>query len=726
MNKLFSKIASLSVGLAMAAGVGLALGQQRVERVSAATVNNISHTIFSGQGASSPGSEMTATVADGKISITVAAGNSGSSYGQSFAGSSFTFKAEDSSVTAITDITITANGTSYNGSQSGGVITKSTTEGTITASGESTDIVYSGGESRTVTISHNKQIRFKTFAISYTYSESSDPEISLSTKTVNMYTTDTEEQVVTVTPNSKFTNTPVITVSGATHSSVTVDGLNVKLLPVSEGTDTLTVTATNNSEVANATLTVNVATPGKGETAGTAFTVAEARAFVDAGVGLDQIKFVKGIFYKTTTSDADIGSFKNADLWFSDDGSETTPFEAYRCKHIGGAAMTTANLPKVNDLIVVKGKLAKYNSTYELASGCELVSITTPVINAVNSVASAPSTVNVGETLNPADVKLNVSTNIGTNLVVSATSIDLDTSTAGTGIVGKAYYNSVGYAEFTINVIAVDYGGTFVLSSLVSSGENYKVISTGVLFKENIDGADTFMVDVSNSNGNLRVGAGPNVSEIMFGNKNGGASSFALSVPSGYAISKSVINAIVTDTGSAPVLTVAGLETEVDAETYTDFVSYPMTSYVLFETTSRIFVKSITLTVIEATDTNLVDAYKSAFIEATAADCTAKNVKTTTWEVVKNAFTNLNTEFESAATIIKDLDETEDMIQRYKVIIEKYGYNEFLEKGYTKSVLAPLFNLNNQNVGYVIVISIVAASAITFGLFFMLRKRKEK
>ena len=187
-----------------------------------------------------------------------------------------------------------------------------------------------------------------------------------------------------------------------------------------------------------------------------------------------------------------------------------------------------------------------------------------------------------------------------------------------------------------------------------------------------------------------------------------------------------MINAIVTDTGSAPVLTVAGLETEVDAETYTDFVSYPMTSYVLFETTSRIFVKSITLTVIEATDTNLVDAYKSAFIEATAADCTAKNVKTTTWEVVKNAFTNLNTEFESAATIIKDLDETEDMIQRYKVIIEKYGYNEFLEKGYTKSVLAPLFNLNNQNVGYVIVISIVAVSAITFGLFFMLRKRKEK
>ena len=37
MNKLFSKIATLSVGLAMAVGVGVALGQRGVQRVVAAT-----------------------------------------------------------------------------------------------------------------------------------------------------------------------------------------------------------------------------------------------------------------------------------------------------------------------------------------------------------------------------------------------------------------------------------------------------------------------------------------------------------------------------------------------------------------------------------------------------------------------------------------------------------------------------------------------------------------
>ena len=39
MNKLFSKIAALSVGLAMAVGVGVALGHQSVREAKAAEQN---------------------------------------------------------------------------------------------------------------------------------------------------------------------------------------------------------------------------------------------------------------------------------------------------------------------------------------------------------------------------------------------------------------------------------------------------------------------------------------------------------------------------------------------------------------------------------------------------------------------------------------------------------------------------------------------------------------
>ena len=94
------------------------------------------------------------------ITITIAAGykDQSKTYAQSYAGSSFTFSGGESII--ITGFTITANGTSYNGSQSSGTMSVAPSGGTLTKSTDSTTISYNGGSSREVALTHNKQIRF--------------------------------------------------------------------------------------------------------------------------------------------------------------------------------------------------------------------------------------------------------------------------------------------------------------------------------------------------------------------------------------------------------------------------------------------------------------------------------------------------------------------------------------------------------------------------------------
>ena len=98
------------------------------------------------------------------------------------------------------------------------------------------------------------------------------------------------------------------------------------------------------------------------------YTVAEARALIDAGVGLEN-KYATGIVSQIVTPWGD-GGYQNITFNLVDEEGDEDFLQAFRC--VG----TDAPNVQVNDIAVVSGNLTKHNSTYEFAQGCTLISLT--------------------------------------------------------------------------------------------------------------------------------------------------------------------------------------------------------------------------------------------------------------------------------------------------------------------------------------------------------------
>ena len=98
------------------------------------------------------------------------------------------------------------------------------------------------------------------------------------------------------------------------------------------------------------------------------YSVADSRALIDYAAPEEQV-YVKGIVHKAYDYNT---TYNNITFFFSDDGTETDDMEAYRC--VG----TDAENIEVGDTVILYGILMKYNSTYELAEGCELISLIKP------------------------------------------------------------------------------------------------------------------------------------------------------------------------------------------------------------------------------------------------------------------------------------------------------------------------------------------------------------
>lgn len=102
-----------------------------------------------------------------------------------------------------------------------------------------------------------------------------------------------------------------------------------------------------------------------------AFTVAEAIDFyndAESDYDADTEYYVKSTI-------SSIGSLSSGALsyWLADDGV-SDHFEVYKGKGIGGADFTSTEDLTVGDLVVVKGKISKYGSTYEFSAGSTLIS----------------------------------------------------------------------------------------------------------------------------------------------------------------------------------------------------------------------------------------------------------------------------------------------------------------------------------------------------------------
>lgn len=188
-----------------------------------------------------------------------------------------------------------------------------------------------------------------------------------------------------------------ITISGTNMKTITFDNgkwnngntANVGSLSAGkwtsdEGQSSVIITIAGNTQINKITISANASEPSEPETytlvgAGTLdkpFTASDAIYLANKGEYASEEVYITGKIFKVNTTDANIEKYGNIDYFISEDGQEAQPsFEIFRGKYFGGEAFTVDNKVKVGDEVVVKGKLAMYNTQAETAQGAVLVKL---------------------------------------------------------------------------------------------------------------------------------------------------------------------------------------------------------------------------------------------------------------------------------------------------------------------------------------------------------------
>lgn len=108
-------------------------------------------------------------------------------------------------------------------------------------------------------------------------------------------------------------------------------------------------------------------------TAETAYTIAKAKELIDAGEGLSESVYVKGTVSQASKElNPTYGSLS---YYISDDGTTGNELQVFGGLSFDGKKFTSIDDIKVGDVVVVYGKLKKFNNTYELDKNNILISL---------------------------------------------------------------------------------------------------------------------------------------------------------------------------------------------------------------------------------------------------------------------------------------------------------------------------------------------------------------
>lgn len=209
----------------------------------------------------------------------------------------------------------------------------------------------------------------------------------------------------TVTSGGNTIASPAVTWTSDAPSVATVNETTGAVTLIAVGTATITASFAGNDDYNAATDTYELTVIDTRALGGenNPYTVAQAKAAIDAGEGITNV-YVHGIVC-TGGSSLSSGSLI---YWISDDGSDTDKFEIYKGKGISGASFASTDDIQVGDVVTVYGNLTKYNTTYEFATGSNLVSlvrkVATPTFDPAAGAVIAGSTVTISTTTEGATI----------------------------------------------------------------------------------------------------------------------------------------------------------------------------------------------------------------------------------------------------------------------------------------------------------------------------------
>ena len=278
-----------------------------------------------------------------------------------------------------------------------------------------------------------------------------------------------------------YTSTQNVTISTETDGATiyyTTDGSTptnestVYGSPISVSTTaTLKAIAVKDGSYDSSVATASYLVLGHAGTESDPYTVADARAAIDANIGITSV-YATGIVSEIVTAwDSD---HKNISFNISTDGSTTSDqLQAYRCV---SSTTADASTVQVGDIVIISGNLVKFGSTYEFAQGNELVSLTPdPRVAATLSWSASEVEINKGATdseytlptlNNPQSVSPITYTITGTDDLAIEVDGDIlvDTDVEGSVTVTASFAGNATYkpanASYTITVVDKTKKGT--------------------------------------------------------------------------------------------------------------------------------------------------------------------------------------------------------------------------------------------------------------------------
>lgn len=179
-----------------------------------------------------------------------------------------------------------------------------------------------------------------------------------------------------------YNNEPISGTSvtwSSNHTEIaTIDASTGAVTLLTTGTVTFTATYAQNSDYDEATDTKTITvidSKGPGSMYDP-YTVAEARAAIDAGTGVTGV-YATGIVSEIVTEYS--STYHNISYNISTNGeSSGDQLQSYRGKSYNGDNFTSSNDIKVGDIVVIYGNMKNYKDTYEFEQDNQLVSLVRP------------------------------------------------------------------------------------------------------------------------------------------------------------------------------------------------------------------------------------------------------------------------------------------------------------------------------------------------------------
>lgn len=370
MNKLLTKIVGVVIGTSMAIGVGTAVVAKSNKTIDSQVMAGAgaTYTITTSNLTGWTSSQNNQSGTSGNFTLTSAKnGNNGGGAATSgqirlYKSGTFTISCSTGNMSKIV-FACTASGTANYG------------PGNLSASGYSyngSSGTWSGSStSVTFTVDSTNQCRMTSIAITYDDGQAGQ-KLSAPSPVYD-------------SANNRITWSAV---SNASSYDLTVDGGSVvhnatsphSLGALSSGAaHTVTVTAIGNGStfLDSDAGSVTFALLTHAGTSADPYDVADARAALDdttETLVLTDV-YVRGIVTRLYGNNPSVTEDGELSYYISDDGQQSNELEAFKGKNLSNTDFTSTTDVQAGDVVVIRGGLTKYNTTYELSQGNYLISL---------------------------------------------------------------------------------------------------------------------------------------------------------------------------------------------------------------------------------------------------------------------------------------------------------------------------------------------------------------